>query len=322
MDINGLNSKWESISKYPNHNGFKSLRISSECIPDLFIATDEDGYRCLLLFLPANIEVRLKGSDKEKLKIEYIKSKHLILIKLNDFNFIDLFNDLILSLYSKIRYLQEAKDSSEELIYSFYKWAEFFEDRLSSKLSIEEIRGLFGELFVLKEFLEQSNISNINDVLDSWKGPYDTTNDFIFDKKNIEIKTKETSKSTVRISSEFQLEQEFDKGLELLVVSILTDLVNGKSIFDLLNDVVQLIRNYNGDLSILYRALNQKGITIKSSKEYNNYRFIVTKINTYNCGIEGFPKLSVSDLPNEITNLKYNLRTNTLDSYLIDEKKY
>ncbi len=322
MDINDLNNKWENISKSQDHKGFKALRISAECTPDLFIATDEDGYRCLLLFLPTDIEIRLKGTDKEKLKIEYLKFKNLILIKLNDFNFIDLFNDLILSLYSKIRNIPEAKDSSKELINSFYKWSEFFDDRLNSKLSTEEIKGLFGELFVLREFLDQSNPSNINNILDSWKGPFDTTNDFIFDKKNIEIKTKEASKSTVRISSEYQLEQKFDKDLDLLVVSILTDFNNGKSIFDLLNEILQVIRGKNGDLSVLYRALIQKGLTIESSKEYNNYRYIVVRTNTYNCGIEGFPKLSVSNLPKEITKLKYDLRINTLDNFLIEVKKY
>lgn len=322
MDINNLNHKWQDMSSFKDINGFKALRISSYCASDLFIATDEDGYRCLLLFLPSGIEVKLKGVDKEKLKIAFLKTKNIILIKLNDLDFNDLFNDLILSLYIKIKDLSDPNQYSKELINSFYKWAEFFEDRLTSKLSSEEIKGLFGELFVLNELLEKSNSNNINNVLESWKGPFDITNDFIFDDKNIEVKTKEESKSFVKISSEYQLEAEFDKGLELLVISVKIDMINGESINDLLKKSVMCIRQNLGDLSILYHALGQKGLTIESTIEYNNHRFTVTKTNLYDCEKENFPKLSVSNLPEEITRINYNLRITTLNDFLLEEKKY
>ena len=47
-----LNSKWENIESFKSKKGYKALRISSTSLPDLFLATDGDGYRCLLLFLP------------------------------------------------------------------------------------------------------------------------------------------------------------------------------------------------------------------------------------------------------------------------------
>lgn len=322
MNVNNLKSKWENIIDFKDNSGYKALRITSDCIPDLYIATDEDGFRYFLLFLPLNIEVKLKGTDKEKLKIAYNKDKNIILIKLNDLDFVDLFNDLIISLYSKIKEIDNPNIYSKELIYSFYKWAEFFEDKLGSKLSNEEIKGLFGELFILNELLEKADPNNINFILDSWKGPYDTTNDFVLDKKNIEIKTKDDSKSFVKISSEYQLEKEFDKGLELLVVSIKNDMLKGGSINDLLNVIVDNVRQNLGDLTILYHTLAQKGLTIESSKEYNNFRFIVTKTNSYDCNDIAFPKLSVSNIPEEITQLNYILRLTTLNNFLIEEKKY
>lgn len=322
MNVTNLKSKWENIAEFKNNNGYKALRITSDCIPDLYIATDEDGFRYFLLFLPSNIEVKLKGTDKEKLKIAFDKEKNIILIKLNDLDFVDLFNDLIVSLYSKIKEIENPNLYSKELIYSFYKWAEFFEDKLGTKLSNEEIKGLFGELFILNQLIEKSNPNTINVILDSWKGPYDNTNDFVFDKKNIEIKTKDESKSFVKISSEYQLENEFDKGLELLVVSIKYDMLSGLSINDLLKIIIQNVRQNLGDLSILYHTLGQKGLTIESTKEYNNHRFIVTKTNAYDCNLDNFPKLSVSNIPEEITRLNYILRLTTLNTFLIEEKKY
>ena len=322
MSLLDINSKWENVLHFKNKKGYNALRISAECVPDLFIATNLDGYRCLLLFLPPKIEVKIKGTDKEKLSLAYLKNKNVIVIKLNDVDFLDLFNDLILSLYEKIKNINEAKKSSEELINSFYKWADFFEDKLNTKLSIEEIKGLFGELFVLNELLEDSNSIGINSILESWKGPYDTTNDFVFDTKNIEVKTKEESKYHVKISSEYQLEKEFDKGLELLIVSVKIDLINGESIHDLLNKIVKYLRINSGDASILYKALNQKGLTLESVKQYNNHKFIVVKSDLYDCNLDDFPKLSVSNIPEEITGLRYRLRVNVLSPFLIEEKKY
>lgn len=322
MSLFDLNSKWENVLHFKNKEGYKALRISAECVPDLFIATNIEGYRCLLLFLPSNIDVKIKGSDKEKLSLAYLKNKNIIVIKLNDVDFIDLFNDLILSLYEKIKNINDAKKSSEELIYSFYKWADFFEDKLITKLSIEQIKGLFGELFVLDELLDGSSFVEVNSILSAWKGPYDTTNDFVFDKKNIEVKTKEESKLFVKISSEYQLEKEFDKGLELLIISVKIDLINGESIHDLLIKIVKYSRTNSGDASILYKALNQKGLTLESVKQYNNHKFIVIKTHLYDCNIDGFPKLSVSNIPQEITGLRYKLRVNVLSPFLIEEKIY
>ena len=322
MSLLDLNSKWENVLHFKNKKGYNALRISAECVPDLFIATNVDGYRCLLLFLPPNIEVKIKGIDKEKLSLAYLKNKNVIVIKLNDVDFLDLFNDLILSLYEKIKSINNAKKSSEELIYSFYKWADFFEDKINIKLSIEEVKGLFGELFVLNELLEDSSFVEVNSTLNAWKGPYDTTNDFVFDTKNIEVKTKEESKYFVKISSEYQLEKEFDKGLELLIVSVKIDLINGESIHDLLIKIVKYLRANSGDSSIIYKALNQKGLTLESVKQYNNHKFIVIKTELYDCNINGFPKLSVSNIPKEITGLRYKLRISTLFPFLLYEKKY
>ena len=54
----------------------------------------------------------------------------------------------------------------------------------------------------------------VDDILLSWRGPYDEGHDFVFEFRDYELKTIESSKNNVRISSEFQLESE--KGKELV----------------------------------------------------------------------------------------------------------
>lgn len=322
MEIGALVLKWQNFENFELNKGYKALRISSKCIPELYIAIDNDGFRCLILYLPHSIDIKLKNNDKEKLKLSYLPLEKIILIKLNDPDFIDLFNDLIVSLYLKIKDLTDPDYYSKELIYSFYKWADFFDDKFKSRLSNEEIKGVFGELFVLNEFLKQSDSKTVDTILESWKGPYNTTNDFILDDKNIEVKTKDESKHFIKISSEYQLEKEFDKTLELLVVSVKIDMIKGVSIHDLIKQATIYIRKNLGDLTILYHTLAQIGLTLESVTEYNNYRFVVTKTNLYDCGQENFPKLSVSNIPDEVTKLNYNLRITALNNFMLEEKTY
>jgi len=323
MDINQIHKKWSKVSQAKKIKNYKALRISSECISELFIGIDSDGYRCLLMFLNVNVlDLKIRGVDKDKLSLSYLPENRLIITKLKDVDFTDLFNDLILSIYSKIDLISDSKKAAKEFITTFYKWAHFFEDTHSDKLGEEQIQGLFGELFVLNRYLKKSNPSTINLILASWKGPYDAAKDFEFDMKDVEVKTKKESKLFVKISSEFQLEKGPDKDLELLVASVKIDLIKGKSIHDMLLEITKQVRGSLGDISILYKALNQKALTVENLKQYNNYRFIVEKTELFDAGKNNFPKLSISNVANGISNLKYKLRITQLDEFLIELKKY
>ena len=322
MKKSELNSKWENIASFKNKNDYKALRINDTCVPDLFIANDKEGYRNLLLFLPEKVDVKLKKMNKNKLAISFLPLKRIVLIKLKDFDFKDLFDDLILSIYSKINLIYDPIDFSKEFIKTFYKWALFFEDKKEKKLTEEQIQGLFGELFVLIEYIKNSDQSNINHILDSWKGLYDAANDFEFDLKNVEVKSKKESILFVKISSEFQLEKELDKDLELLVVSLKLDLIQGRSLHDMILEIIKLIRTKKGELSILFQALNQKGLNTENLKLYNNYKYIVIKTESFDAGIDNFPKLTISNIDTEVSNLKYKLRVSNLNEFLIEKKTF
>ncbi|MFA8434141.1 MAG: PD-(D/E)XK motif protein [Marinifilaceae bacterium] len=322
MFLENLNKKWQTINNCDTVSGFKIMRISSSCVPELYIALDENGFRCLVLFVSGEVKIKLKGSQKKNVSIQYNKDAEAVVIRLCDSNFMELFNDLVISLYNKVKAIVDPQILSHELIGAFYKWVELFEPTYTKKLSQDQVKGLLGELFVLRNFLTDTSVENIDEIMSAWQGPYENSNDFILDSKNIEVKTKMESQSIIRISSEHQLKKEFDKGLELAVVSVKLDLVKGESIYDLIVKIVQILREKLGDLSILYHALNQLGLTVESTIEYNNYRFLVSKISHYDCSKDNFPGLSISNIPKEISKLRYNLRINSLQEFLIQENQY
>jgi len=313
-----LENNWASIT-YTGKSKFDFKRIDTVCIPELNIGFNFLINRCLILELPVSNKVDFQSTVKENLTIEFFKETNYIVIQLTDNNYNDLFNDLIISLYHRIKSLPNVDEYSKELIQTFYKWSEFFEDKKSDRLSTEMIKGLIGELLVLKALVTISPSSKINDVLNSWKGPYDEGHDFELEALSIEVKTKEIYKLDIRISSEYQLEKELDKLLELTVVSVENDPVNGVSIKDLVIEIKDIVTEMLGDTSILLKAISQKGLTLKNLHLYDNFRFRpIHKIN-YDCTRIEFPKLIKSNVPKEINGLSYNIKIGLLDAYIISK---
>jgi hypothetical protein len=317
-----LKQKWSGLSENPVTSGFRSLRISADCICELYLGVSSEGKRCLILALPKSKRLDFKGVQKENLSIEYFAEKNLIVLQLTDIDFRDLFDDLVLSLYHGIKNLSEVDEYSKHFIQAFYRWSEFFEDKKSDLHSEDAIKGLIGELLVLKLLIAEPHRPEINFLLNSWKGPYDKGNDFELENKNLEVKTKSPSGIDVKISSEFQLEISQGKGLELYVVSLQSDFTVGIHIRDLILEIKKLIQESSGDNTIFWKALSQKNITAKNVNQYDKYRFQPINWISYNCADENFPKLSRSNIPEEVSALKYHLRTNLLTSFIIEQSSF
>jgi hypothetical protein len=322
MERLSLKSKWDLLSNESIQNGFKALRITAYCIPELFIALDSKNNPCLLLFAEEDVDLVFKGAEKEKLSLSLDFPSQVLILKLKDNSYVDLFNDLILSLYNRVFKISDNKTSIQEFVNIFYKWAEFFEEPDKNKLSVEQVKGIIGELHYLKEILHSSTIENIDLQLDTWKGPFETSNDFIFDQKNVEIKTKDLDAQLIKISSEFQLETELLKTLELVVVSIKTDYINGVSMSDLISYCLDLIRDRYGNISIFLKALRQIGLSPEVSKDYDNLKFRIVNLNIYDCVNEDFPKLTTQNIPFGISQLNYSLNTTLIKDFLIREIIY
>jgi len=316
-----LKQKWSGLSENTVTSGFRSLRISSECVSEIYLGVSNKAKRCLILALPVTKHLDFKGIQKENLSIEYFREQNLIVLQLTDNDFNDLFDDLILSLYHGIKGISQVDEYSNHFIQAFYRWSEFFEDKKSDLLSEEAIKGIMGELLVLKLLITDRKNPEINFLLNSWTGPYDKGNDFELEKKNLEVKTKSPTGIDVKISSEFQLEVAPGKGLELFVVSLLSDFTVGISIRDLVLEVKKIVQEFSGDNTILWKALSQKNLTAKNISHYDKYRFKPISWISYNCADHNFPKLSKSNIPDEVSSLKYILRTNLLSKFII-EKRY
>jgi hypothetical protein len=217
-------------------------------------------------------------------------------------------------MYNRIKDLLDVDNYSKEFIQTFYKWSEFFNDKNSLLLSSEIIKGLFGELFLLQSYIDNLKLTNINDILNSWTGPFDKRHDFTFDQKDIEVKTKTESKLDITISSEYQLEKNLDKELELIVISVIEN--DGYTLQFLIKEIKNKIQLKSGDYTLFLKALNMKGIDLKNVSLYDNYLFKPISQIAYNCTSLSFPKIVKSNISKEISKVKYDLRISALNSFI------
>lgn len=316
MTINELKQKWDILTSE------KSLRISASCIPEIYIGIRKDGERCVMLFLKEKQPIDFSAYIRRNLTIEHISEKNVIAIYLRDSNFADLFNDLILSVYHRVKDIENEAQAAKEFVTSFNKWVHFFEKLTENRLDVGQIKGLWGEIHELNYYLASATTNNVNYVLKGWRGPYDTSSDFVFDTEHIEIKTIDEGREIVKIASEHQLDKPEGKELRLLVISLNTDTGEGLSLYSLLTVTLSLIREKHGDVSILYQALKQKSLTMNTVREYDNHRFVITQKRKYNAGAETFPKITRSNLPRAIERVSYQLKLFPLKTFLIEEIRF
>lgn len=225
----------------------------------------------------------------------------------------DLFEGLCRSLASS---LEHASDSASSLAVSLAhvrRWKTFLAGR-SQHLSVDEVRGLFAEITFLLELIDRQMSSAA--AVEAWLGPDRSHQDFIFGNTAVEIKSLSgTERSTVRISSEDQLES-LNDGLFLRIyrLSSLADAAGACS----LNEIIGIVQARLSEADAV-EAFDRKLVAhgYAPLPDYDAPRFVVSDVRSYYVS-DGFPRLMRSQLPTGIANVVYDIRLEAIASYECD----
>lgn len=191
------------------------------------------------------------------------------------------------------------------------RWKAFMAGRNARLLSAEEVRGLFAELTFLSELYDGQ--LDHRQAVTAWTGADQIHQDFIFGSRAVEVKSLlGTDRSTVRISSEDQLET-VQEHLFLLTYRMreVTDAQQGQS----LNELVRSIETELQDAEAIEefgRKLATLGYT--PIQEYDKPRFIVSGRQAYRVQ-DGFPKIVRSTLPEGIVKVAYQIEIEKIEPF-------
>ena len=317
-----LDNKWELLKSEEVQSGLHTLRFEAKSPLDVFLAVDTLGLHSILIYLPPSYSPKLKNVENDNIQLLYIEESNYLQIKLLDPEFISLFDDLITSLNLSIQHIYEASEACDEFIKTYIKWNKLFKNTPQKKLSNEKIIGLWGELQYLIELIKtREPYMSVEKILECWVGPFNASHDFELPNQSLEIKTKIYSSSSVKMSSEYQLEKTEGKSLRLGVVSIIESEV-GYSLLDLFLSIKELIFKNHADIAIFLTALEREGLTEEKLKNFSSLKFLKKKIEIFDCDPDNFPKIISSVIPEAISAVKYSLDINALSTFKIFQEDY
>jgi hypothetical protein len=194
------------------------------------------------------------------------------------------------------------------------EWRRLLKHRSSGVLSMEELRGLIGELWlIINEF---SKIRSTMASIEGWQGPLGLPQDFWYPKDGYyEAKSIGPATNHFKISSELQLDPSEMKLLVLLVGS-----TDGKSpgainLPMLTNHVLASLALEGASPDNFNERLTRLGVNL-SEPFYTETWFVISHVTTYQVAAD-FPAIRASSLGPGIHGVRYRIDLGAIEDFKI-----
>lgn len=299
-----IKSKIESIEQYSQY-----LRVSAGHPLELYLGKNENGNPTLRFngeFHPVKIvgnsilEIKqVKTANYMSILFSYTAKENLSLF----YNFCEDIINQTSNYYGNDGYL--------EIVNRYNQWKKMFYGN-SKILSENEVLGLIGELLFLKDYCFP--IYGVSVGLNGWSGPEPTHKDFSYKDEWYEIKSINSFKNTVSISSIEQLDSITEGKLVVYSFEKMSPSFNGISLNALVGMVSNMIQ-YETDKDIFFEKLKQVGYSY--NEVYDNYMYNMINIDKYIVNTE-FPKIKADDLPNGIGKVQYEIFLSLIEKFKED----
>lgn len=182
-------------------------------------------------------------------------------------------------------------------------WHSLMSRARTTAMATHEIRGLIGELCILQRLMEHRGFDT---AIKSWVAPDDHPQDFAFDTRIVEVKTRISgARQHVRISSLEQLESAH-LPLSLVVTELVhSEAVDAASLNDVCDRLVLAARASGiAQEDALHAALLRRGYIRQDAYDVDTYR--VVGVVAFDVR-EGFPRLMRTDVDMRIPKASYTL---------------
>lgn len=199
------------------------------------------------------------------------------------------------------------------------RWREFLKQAKDKLLPERVIKGLIGELIYLNDHLAKKY--GTAQAVDFWTGPEGSPQDFNVQSSAVEVKCQiGTSSPKIKISSAEQLCGQLND-LYLFVVTLGRTEPEAEDALSLpsLISSIQVALEETGSAQQLEKFQNDLlNIGYTHNDEYFTYSYIVASKKFFKV-VESFPRIILSDIPNGVCNVTYDLELTNCEPFLIDE---
>ncbi len=308
-----------------SHSGLLYRRYSAEVLPDVFIALKAtEKLRCIafrissLFAFDENQWNKLKDIKIETLPDERDKSRKFLLILLLNKQHKDIFSTLCEDLIFGVSEVSTEQILVEKLLERLAKWQSLFEKVGKQGLSDEAQRGLYGEIYFLRFFL--NNISDKNYCLKSWLGPEKSIQDFQYSNWAVEVKTTHgNNHQKIHITSERQLDDSIIEKIFLYHLSLDVRVGNGESLNSLIDEISEVLKENIMASNLFKLKLLESGYYEIHRPLYGERGYIIRQENLYRVS-GNFPRITENQIPIGVGDVKYSIVLSESEEWRINHK--
>jgi len=314
-----IKSIWE------NHKptGDIILKTRIDEIPHLncFAATNHiTGQHLYIMAVANNVTIpelnnyRIKGVEIYTLQSE-TENKIELYIYLVDNDLKDIFSLFIENILEEIEKSITENEAIKTTLNVVSKWKKLFDKINFNGLSLEQQKGLIGELLFLNTLLNNEKTSA--NALNTWTGSEQDfqAKDFTLGSVGVEVKFTTSKQPRIKVSNERQLDAENLSDLFLILYSTEAVKDNGVS----LNSIVEQTRQKisTEEERSRFNAKLQLNGYFDDDKEHYGRMYSLKRMFVFNVTSD-FPKLVKNHLPLGIYDTSYSIEISAVENFIVE----
>lgn len=256
-------------------------------------------------------QIRFNGADANLLEKD---GQSVFTLSLRENADIEIFNRFGEDLLSVSIYDDKQK-YADALFIRMKQWMKFLQKLKKKEIDVRVQIGLMAELKFL-EYMHSEYLCTYEELLAAWQGPERASKDFMFDNFFAEIKACFDDESSIRISNEKQLMQE-SKKLFLICYKFVQD-----AMADNLSEIINCLKQQiSAEKENLVSVFEQKLLSAGYNPAvlYENLISVKDVSVMYYKVTDNFPSITVADIPECISNVKYDLDFTGISKYAIQK---
>jgi hypothetical protein len=326
MEKTKIDNIWLSLEvDNSSHSGLLYKRYSADVLPDVFIALKApEKLRCIAFRIstafPFDVTQwnKLKDIKIETLPDERDKSKKFLLILLLNKQHKDIFSTLCEDLIFGVSDVTSEETLVEKLLERLAKWQSLFEKVGKQGLLDEAQRGLYGEVYFLRFFL--NNTSNKKFCLKSWLGPEKSIQDFQYSNWAVEVKTTHgNNHQKIHITSERQLDDTIIEKIFLYHLSLDIRVGNGESLNSLIDEVSEILKENIMASNLFKLKLLESGYYEIHKPLYEEIGYTIRQENLYRVS-GNFPRITENQIPIGVGDVRYSIVLSESEEWRINQE--
>ncbi len=308
--IDAIWTELENDSSF--RSGILYKRYSSTVLSDVYVALKApEKLRCIAAHISNEVIDNVQAWNKFRdIKLEIVPNerdatKSWLLILLLNQQHKDVFSVLCEDLINQISSITDEKILIKDLLNRLAKWQTLFEKLGQQGLSPEVQRGLYGELYFLRKFLNHSR--NKQYCIDSWQVPSNTVQDFHYSNWAVEVKTTHgNNHQKIHISSERQLDDSIVPVIYLFHFSL--DIRNnlGETLNQIVEEIETILQSFIPELNSFRLKLFEVGYFEIHKQLYKFSGYNIRQENIYK--VEStFPRITENEIRDGVGDVKYSV---------------